>query len=55
MSSRVNQWRTSETGKIRIELRPRPKTPAEVCPYGAKLTCDHNTGLWRIAECNWEF
>ena len=43
-----------ETSRARPEKHPRPLTKSDLCPYGATLTHDAGTGLWKLTECNWD-
>ena len=43
-----------ETSRARPEKQPRPLTKSDLCPYGATLTHDPGTGLWKLTECNWD-
>ena len=43
-----------ETSRARPEKHPRPLTKCDLCPYGATLTHDPGTGLWKLTECNWD-
>ena len=43
-----------ETSRARPEKKPRPLTKSDLCPYGATLTHDPGTGLWKLTECNWD-
>ena len=43
-----------ETSRARPEKHPRPLTKSDLCPYGATLTHDACTGLWKLTECNWD-
>ena len=43
-----------ETSRARPEKHPRPLTKSDLCPYGATLTHDPGTGLWKLTECNWD-
>ena len=52
---RVNQHRPlKETSTARPEKQPQPLTKTVLCPYGATLTQDPGTGLWKLTECNWD-
>ena len=43
-----------ETSRAGPEKQPWPLTKSDLCPYGATLTYDPGTGLWKITECNWD-
>ena len=43
-----------ETSRARPEKQPRPLTKSDLCSYGATLTHDPGTGLWKLTECNWD-